>query len=90
MSNSERAQRKIVGHLRRVQAQIDEIERHLSAESNGMGVIKSPAKARGEINVLMAEMLAGRIQFPLSNDRKEAPPRQLGADLVDLLRPCLK
>lgn len=90
MSNSERAQRKIVGRLRRVQAQIDEIECRLSAGLADMDVILSLAKSRREINGLMAEILANRIRFLLSSDRNEAPPLQLGADLGDLLRPYLK
>jgi DNA-binding FrmR family transcriptional regulator len=90
MNSPGRAQRKIVNRLRRVQAQVDEIERRLSAGSAGMDVIMSLAKTRTEINGLMAEMLASRVHILLSSERNQVPPLQLGADLVDLLSPYLK
>jgi DNA-binding FrmR family transcriptional regulator len=79
-----------MSRLRRVQAQVDEIERRLSAGSIGMDVIMSLAKTRREINGHVVEILAGRIHLQLSSERNDVPPLQRGAELVDLLSSYLK
>lgn len=90
MTNLERAKRKTVNHLRRIRAQVDEIERGLLTGSIGMDVLMPLAKVRGEINGLLAEILIEHIRAVLSEEEGRILPRPLAADLVDLVRRYLK
>ena len=90
MSHIEREKQKLVARIRRIQGQVDAIERSLSSGDNCADVLMLLANVRGGINSLMAEVLEDHIRLHMLTEKSPLPSTELAEDLIDLVRAYLK
>lgn len=91
MSNTERAQVKLLNRVKRIRGQMDSVERALSSEGHECAdVLMLLAAVRGGVNGLMAEVLEDHIRLHLLQEGHARLTPELGEDLIDLVRAYLK
>lgn len=78
--------------MRRIQGQVEAIERSLNEEYDCSAVLQLISAARGAMNGLMAELLEDHIRYHvLDPPHKPRPEQALAVDeLVDVVRSYLK
>ncbi len=87
-----REKTRIVNRVRRLQGQIQAIERALDHEGGRSDVLRLMVRARGTINRLMAEVLENyiRMQVVAPARMPDAEPDGAGERLIDVIRAYLK
>src|SRR4029077_13953673 len=71
--------KKLVNRVRRLQGQIDAVEKALHEEQDCRKVLQLIAAARGALNSLMAEILEGHVRFHIVNPDGNPKSKQAGA-----------
>lgn len=90
MANSDRERAKLSNRMKRIQGQMDSVERKLAYEKHDCAeILMLLAAVRGGINSLMAEILQDHIRLHLGDGHSGLSP-ELGEDLIDLVRAYLK
>ena len=82
---------KLFSRIKRLQGQVEAVERALSAGDECADILMLLAAIRGGINSLMAEFLEDHIRLHMMhpNHRTESP-EELTEDLISLVRAYLK
>ncbi len=86
-----REKQKLFSRIKRLQGQVEAVERALSAGDECADILMLLAAIRGGINSLMAEFLEDHIRLHMMhpNHRTESP-EELTEDLISLVRAYLK
>jgi DNA-binding FrmR family transcriptional regulator len=86
-----REKQKLFSRIKRLQGQVDAVERALAAGDECADILMLLAAIRGGINSLMAEFLEDHIRLHMMHPakRKESP-EELTEDLISLVRAYLK
>lgn len=84
--------KKLINRVRRLQGQIDAVEKALHEELDCGKVLQLIAAARGALNSLMAEILEGHLRFHIVNPDGKPKSKQAGAarELIAVVRTYLK
>ena len=84
--------KKLVNRVRRLQGQIDAVEKALHEEQDCGKVLQLITAARGALNSLMAEILEGHVRFHIVNPDGKPKSKQAGAarELIAVVRTYLK
>jgi DNA-binding FrmR family transcriptional regulator len=84
--------KKLINRVRRLQGQIDAVEKALDEEQDCGKVLQLIAAARGALNSLMAEILEGHIRFHIVNPDGKPKSKQAGAarELIAVVKTYLK
>jgi len=84
--------KKLINRVRRLQGQIDAVEKAIHEEQDCGKVLQLIAAARGALNSLMAEILEGHIRFHIVNPDGKPKSKQAGAarELIAVVRSYLK
>jgi DNA-binding FrmR family transcriptional regulator len=90
VSSHEKEKVKLLQRVRRLQGQLDAVERALNSDHDCGDLLMLLAAVRGGINGLMAEVLQDHIRFHLTAGSKEQIAPELAEDLIDLVRAYLK
>ena len=91
MAQTERDRVKIRNRIKRIQGQIESVQRTLSTEEHDCAqVLMLLAAVRGGINSLMAEVMEDHIRLHLLEDGHAPVTPELGEELIDLVRAYLK
>jgi DNA-binding FrmR family transcriptional regulator len=91
MAQTERDRAKIRNRIKRIQGQIESVERTLSTDEHDCAqVLMLLAAVRGGINGLMAEVMEDHIRLHLLEDGHAPLTPELGEELIDLVRAYLK
>lgn len=91
MAFEEREGKSLSPGIRRIQGQVDPIERSLVSKANCADVLMLLANVRGGINGLMAEVLEDHIRLHIATPEKQYPHMaEMAEDLIDLVRAYLK
>ena len=92
MDNAVRGKTKIVNRVRRLQGQIQAIERALDHEGGRSDVLRLIVRARGTINGLMAEVLENyiRMQVVAPAQMPDAERARANERLIDVIHSYLK
>ena len=91
MSPVDRQKAKLLNRAKRIQGQMESVERKLTAKNHDCAeVLMLLAAVRGGINGLMAEVLEDHIRLHLLKDGHAPLTPDLGEDLIDLVRAYLK
>ena len=89
--HNDRERTKLLNRVKRIQGQIESVNRTLSEEHDCTQVLMLLAAVRGGINSLMAEVLEDHIRLHLlPSEKNVAAPQELAEDLIDLVRAYLK
>ena len=87
MSHTSRDKEKLLNRVRRIQGQLNGLERAISDERDCAQVLQTVAAARGAIHALMAEILEGHIRFLLNSEPKSFQQRSESIDeLIKFVR----
>lgn len=86
-----REKQKLFSRIKRLQGQVEAVERALAAGDECADILMLLAAIRGGINSLMAEFLEDHIRLHMMhpNHRRESP-EELTEDLISLVRAYLK
>lgn len=92
MAHTIRDKKKLLNRVRRIQGQMDAVEKALDQEQDCSTILLTIAACRGAINGLMAEIIEGHIrhhvvdpdQYPTSEKAKATQ------ELIDVLKAYLK
>ncbi len=92
MAHTIREKEKLRLRVRRIQGQVEAVERSLNEEHDCSAVLQLISAARGAMNGLMAELLEDHIRYHvLDPTHKPRPDQALAVDeLVDVVRSYLK
>jgi DNA-binding FrmR family transcriptional regulator len=92
MAHTTKDKAKLLSRVRRIQGQVEAIERALDSEHECSSVLQLMAACRGALNGLMAEVLEGHIRFHVldSKSGKNAPQVEAAEELIDVVRTYLK
>jgi FrmR/RcnR family transcriptional regulator, repressor of frmRAB operon len=84
--------KKLINRVRRLQGQIDAVEKALHEEQDCGKVLQLITAARGALNSLMAEILEGHVRFHIVNPDGKPKSKQAGAarELIAVVRTYLK
>lgn len=92
MAHASKGSVKLLNRIKRVEGQMEAIERALGGGADCTTVLQQPAAARGAINGLMAQVIEDRIRHQVAGaDIATRHERDEGAvALVDVVRAYLK
>lgn len=91
MSHTIRNKTKLVNRVRRIQGQVEAIERALETGAECGEVLQRIAAARGAMNGLMSEVLEGHIhEHLLAPSAAAKDGTAFAGDLIDIVRAYLK
>jgi DNA-binding FrmR family transcriptional regulator len=91
MSHVDRQKVKLLNRAKRIQGQMESVERKLGANDHDCAeILMLLAAVRGGINGLMAEVLEDHIRLHLLKDGHAPLTPDLGEDLIDLVKAYLK
>ena len=92
MAHTTKDKAKLLSRVRRIQGQVEAIERALDSEHECSSVLQLMAACRGALNGLMAEVLEGHIRFHVLDPKsgKNAPQVEAAEELIDVVRTYLK
>jgi DNA-binding FrmR family transcriptional regulator len=90
MSHTKREKTKLLARVRRIQGQVEALERALETGSGCTEVLQQIAAVRGAINGLMAEVMEEHIEGHVLGSETEAQRRQAADELTEVLRAYLK
>ena len=86
-----REKQKLFSRIKRLQGQVEAVERALSAGDECADILMLLAAIRGGINSLMAEFLEDHIRLHMMHPtHRTESPEELTEDLVSLVRAYLK
>jgi FrmR/RcnR family transcriptional regulator, repressor of rcnA expression len=81
---------KLVNRAKRINGQMERVERSLVEEHDCTNVLMLLAAVRGGIDGLMAEVLEDHIRLHLIGPKSKALTPELGEELIDLVRAYMK
>ena len=81
---------KLLNRVKRVQGQMEKVNKTLSEDHDCTQVLMLLADVRGGINSLMAEVLEDHIRLHLLGGGSAPLTPDLGEELIDLVRAYLK
>lgn len=81
---------KLLNRVKRIQGQMDRVQKTLSDERDCADVLMLLAAVRGGVNSLMHEVLEDHIRLHLLGPGAAALTPDLGEELIDLVRAYLK
>jgi FrmR/RcnR family transcriptional regulator, repressor of rcnA expression len=81
---------KLLNRVKRVQGQMEKVNKTLSEDHDCTQVLMLLAAVRGGINSLMAEVLEDHIRLHLLGGGSAPLTPDLGEELIDLVRAYLK
>ncbi|MFH1143407.1 MAG: metal/formaldehyde-sensitive transcriptional repressor [Candidatus Eisenbacteria bacterium] len=92
MAHTLRDKAKLLRRVRRIQGQVEAIERLLDEEQDSSRVLQTIAACRGAMNGLMVEVLAGHVRFHVLDPRRKVTAQQSEAadELIDLIGSYLR
>ena len=92
MAHVVRDKRKLLNRIRRIQGQVNAIERSLEEDADCSYILHTVAACRGAIDGLMSEVIEGHIRFHVLDPKSTATDEQTQAadDLIHALRVYLK
>ncbi len=92
MAHTIGGKKKLINRVRRLQGQIDAVEKAIHEEQDYGKVLQLIAAARGALNSLMAEILEGHICFHIVNPDGKPKSKQTSAarELIAVVRSYLK
>jgi DNA-binding FrmR family transcriptional regulator len=92
MAHTAKGKEQLLIRVRRIQGQVEAIERALESEQECASVLQIMAACRGALNGLMAEVMEGHVRFHvLSPDRgRNSPQAQAAEELIEVVRTYLK
>jgi len=86
-----REKQKLFPRIKRLQGQVEAVERALSAGDECADILMLLAAIRGGVNSLMAEFLEDHIRLHMMHpDHRTESPEELTEDLISLVRAYLK
>ena len=86
-----REKQKLFSRIKRLQGQVEAVERALAAGDECADILMLLAAIRGGINSLMAEFLEDHIRLHMMHPRhRTESPEELTEDLISLVRAYLK
>jgi DNA-binding FrmR family transcriptional regulator len=92
MAHIQRDKPRLLRRIRRIQGQMEAIERLLNEEEDASRILQTIAACRGAMNGLMFEVLAGHVRFHVLDPHRKITPEQSEAAeaLIELLGSYLK
>jgi DNA-binding FrmR family transcriptional regulator len=87
---TQRERAKLLNRIRRIQGQMDAVERVFTANDDCADILMLLAAVRGGINSLMAEVMEDHIRLHLLGPTRKAATPELAEDLIDIVRAYLK
>jgi FrmR/RcnR family transcriptional regulator, repressor of rcnA expression len=81
---------KLVNRAKRINGQMERVQRCLTEEHDCTNVLMLLAAVRGGIDGLMAEVLEDHIRLHLIGPKAKALTPELGEELIDLVRAYMK
>jgi len=83
--------KKLINRVRRLQGQIDAVEKAIHEEQDCGKVLQLIAAARGALNSLMAEILEGHLRFHIANPNGKPKSKPAAArEVIDVMKTYLK
>src|SRR6478609_9320060 len=92
MSHTHRHESKLLGRIRRINGQLEAVERALEAELGCTDVLMLVASVRGAVSGLTSELLEDHIRHHVVDPAHEKDPEKAkgAADLIEVVRTYLK
>jgi DNA-binding FrmR family transcriptional regulator len=91
MAHTIRKKKRLAHRVARIRGQVEALARALDGEAECGEVLGLIASARGAMDGLMAEVIEGHIRDHVFRGARARPDeREAAADLVRLVRSCLK
>jgi DNA-binding FrmR family transcriptional regulator len=90
MSHTAESKSKLLARVRRIQGQVQAIEKALSSEQDCADVLQLIAAARGAMNGLMNEVVEGHIRHHVLSSKPTAGERKGADELVEIVRSYFK
>jgi DNA-binding FrmR family transcriptional regulator len=92
MSHTTREKSRLLSRVRRIQGQVEALERALEAERGCAEVLQQLAAVRGAINGLMVEVMEDHIETHVANPRiaSETKRREGADELIEVVRAYLR
>ena len=81
---------KLLNRVKRIQGQMEKVNKTLSAKHDCTEVLMLLAAVRGGINSLMAEVLEDHVRLHLLGGGSAPLTPDLGEEIIDLVRAYLK
>jgi len=81
---------KLLNRVKRIQGQMEKVNKTLSAQHDCTQVLMLLAAVRGGINSLMAEVLEDHVRLHLLGGGSAPLTPDLGEEIIDLVRAYLK
>lgn len=83
--------KKLIARVRRIQGQLEAVERALDGEHGCAEVLNTVTSARGALNGLVSELIEDHIRKHVIDAARSTPPQlQAAEDLVDIIRTYVK
>ena len=92
MSHTIKDKKKLLNRIRRIQGQVDAVERALEQEQDPSTVLQTISACRGAINGLMAQVIEGHIHHHVIDSSQRPSSEQAKAirELINVVRSYLK
>ncbi len=94
MAHTIKEKKKLIARVRRLQGQIDAIEKALEDEKECSDILHHIAGCRGALNGLMSEVVEGHIRSHIlktgTSSKDKQAQAQAAEDLIELIKSYLK
>ena len=90
MSHTTESKSKLLARVRRIQGQVQAIEKALSSEQECFETLQLIAATRGAINGLMNEVVEGHIRHHVLSPKPSSAERKGAEELIDIVRSYFK
>jgi DNA-binding FrmR family transcriptional regulator len=90
MSHTTESKAKLLARVRRIQGQVQAIEKALNSEQECTDILQLIAATRGAINGLMNEVVEGHIRHHVLSEKATVAERKGAEELIDIVRSYLK
>ena len=90
MAHTTESKTKLLARVRRIQGQVQAIEKALASEQECSDVLQLIAATRGAMNGLMNEVIEGHIRHHVLSSRPTASEREGAEELIDIVRAYFK
>ncbi len=81
---------KLINRAKRINGQMERVERSLTEEHDCSNILMLLAAVRGGIDGLMAEVMEDHIRLHMIGPNAKALTPELGEELIDLVRAYMK
>jgi DNA-binding FrmR family transcriptional regulator len=88
MTHLSRGRQLLIARSRKIQGQLESVERGLSEDARCADILQRLAAARGAINSLMGELMEGHIRSHMGKNAKAS--EDAAEDLIEIVRSYLK